>query len=133
MKLHHLVLTILILAPRGFAADSGKFPAPAKVEKPGKEADLANLTLTAEAETGKDVFNTSEVKPALAGRYIGKILSANSECLWSQFSEGRDACFGTRPFVQPSNDTYSIDTNRCKDLLERSLCNTDIAALTHTE
>lgn len=50
MKLRHLVLTILLVTPRLFAADSGKFPAPAKVEKPGKEADLANLTLTAEAE-----------------------------------------------------------------------------------
>ena len=34
-----------------FAADSGKFPAPAKVSHPSKEADLATLTLTPEAET----------------------------------------------------------------------------------
>jgi hypothetical protein len=32
------------------AAESGKFPAPAKVTNPAKEADLATLTLTPEAE-----------------------------------------------------------------------------------
>lgn len=43
-----LIFTALPL----LAADSapGKFPAPAKVAAPTKEADLANLTLTAEAE-----------------------------------------------------------------------------------
>lgn len=50
MRFHILTLTCLLVASRLCAADSGKFPAPAKVEKPGKEADLANLTLTAEAE-----------------------------------------------------------------------------------
>lgn len=50
MRFRILTLPLLIVASRLLAADPGKFPAPAKVEKPGKEADLANLTLTAEAE-----------------------------------------------------------------------------------
>ncbi len=50
MKFTPLALMFLLAAPPLLAADSGKFPPPAKVEKPGKEADLANLTLTAEAE-----------------------------------------------------------------------------------
>jgi hypothetical protein len=74
-----------------------------------------------------------QILPGAVDFDVGLIPSANSGCLWSQFSEGRDACLGTRPFFQPPNDTYSIDTNRCKDLLKRGLCNTNVAALTHTE
>jgi|SRR6185503_2581017 len=47
------VAWLCVMAASGcslIAADSGKFPAPAKVVTPAKEADLATLTLTPEAE-----------------------------------------------------------------------------------
>ena len=47
------VALIFAMAASGYsliAADSGKFPAPAKVANPTKESDLATLTLTPEAE-----------------------------------------------------------------------------------
>ncbi len=50
IKLSHLLSIGLLAALPLLAADSGKFPAPAKVAVPTKEADLANITLTADAE-----------------------------------------------------------------------------------
>jgi hypothetical protein len=44
------------------AADSGHSPPPAKVNKPVREADLANLTLTAEAEKRLGVTTTAVVR-----------------------------------------------------------------------
>jgi hypothetical protein len=49
MKLAELALTFIVAAPL-FAAEPAKGPPPAKVEKPVKESELANLTLTPEAE-----------------------------------------------------------------------------------
>jgi hypothetical protein len=52
MKLLKLLFASLLATLPMLAADSapGKFPAPAKVAAPIKEADLANITLTADAE-----------------------------------------------------------------------------------
>lgn len=50
MKLIKLLPAALATALPLLAADSGKSPPPARVEKPGKESELANITLTAEAE-----------------------------------------------------------------------------------
>jgi hypothetical protein len=44
------------------AADSGKFPAPAKVGMPTKEADLATVTLTADAEKRLGITTAAVVR-----------------------------------------------------------------------
>lgn len=72
MKLTQLIPAALCLAARLFAADPGKFPAPAKVAAPVKEADLANILLTADAERRLGIATKAvEKRPVKRSRFFG--------------------------------------------------------------
>ena len=72
MKLCSLVLLVLFGTASFCAADSGKFPAPAKVTAPTKEANLADLTLTAQAEQRLGIVTAAvEKRPVKRARLFG--------------------------------------------------------------
>ena len=72
MKLCKLVLLTLFATTALRAADSGKFPAPAKVTTPTKEADLANIILTAQAEQRLGLATAAvEKRPVKRARLFG--------------------------------------------------------------
>jgi len=72
MKFIHLFLLVVSAVPPLLAADSGRFPAPAKVTTPTKEASLASLTLTAEAEQRLGIVTVPvEQRPMPRSRLFG--------------------------------------------------------------
>lgn len=105
MKRIKLLFLLPLAAGPLLAADSGKAPAPARVEKPVKEADLANLTLTAEAEKRLGI-TTVAVERRKVGRtrlFGGEIILPARRGDSGGASDGQQTVFAILPSLTPAD------------------------------